>query len=336
MMTSSNFKNVPPPKEGAKGSVYSRFIPREELSSFSSWSPETLSGSTMRTGTGAPAEDPVPAAEVLAQQLTAARQGGYQDGYRDGMAALEGFKQGFATQITAQLGRLVESHGAQLDGLQQQLAQAVTQCALTLAREVVRSELALRPEAVVAVAQEAIDTLLLTARHVTVRVHPDDQPLAHGFAVLGLLGKTFGRADIHTDAAINAGEGVVNPPAGLFVHLDALRGALERAAAAENTALDVVYELAAGLVEGLPHFVGIAPGGFLDHQVAHDVGRHFEHGRMPPQSALGAADARVDGQRHHRHIGQVQARQHDQQGREVGEGGGADAHAVEIFFTLAL
>jgi len=61
--------------------------------------------------------------------------------------------------------------------LQQQLAQAVTQCALTLAREVVRSELALRPEAVVAVAQEAIDTLLLTARHVTVRVHPDDQPL---------------------------------------------------------------------------------------------------------------------------------------------------------------
>jgi hypothetical protein len=70
MMTSSNFKNVPPPKDGAKGSVYSRFIPREELSSFSSWNPETLSGSTMRTGTGAPAEDPVPAAEVLARSVS--------------------------------------------------------------------------------------------------------------------------------------------------------------------------------------------------------------------------------------------------------------------------
>ena len=67
MMTSSNFKNVPPPKEGAKGSVYSRFIPREELSSFSSWSPDSLSGSTTRSGTGAPAEDPLPPAEVLAQ-----------------------------------------------------------------------------------------------------------------------------------------------------------------------------------------------------------------------------------------------------------------------------
>ncbi len=177
MMTSSNFKNVPPPKDGAKGSVYSRFIPREELSSFSSWNPDSLSGSTTRSGTGAPAEDPVPPAEVLAQQLTAARQGGYQDGYRDGMAALEGFKQGFATQITAQLGRLMESHGVQLDAISQQAAQAVAQCALSLAREVVRSELSSRPELVLTVANEAIDALLLSARHITVRVHPDDQPL---------------------------------------------------------------------------------------------------------------------------------------------------------------
>ena len=176
-MTSSNFKNVPPPKDGAKGSVYSRFIPREEISSFSSWNPDSLSGSTTRTGTGAPPEDPVPAAEVLAQQLNAARQGGYQDGYRDGMAALEGFKQSFATQITAQIGRLMESHGSQLDALQQQVAQTVSRCALSLAREVVRSELAVRPELVAEVAQEAVETLLLSARHITVRVHPDDQPL---------------------------------------------------------------------------------------------------------------------------------------------------------------
>ena len=66
-------RNVPPPEGTKPAAAYSRFIPREELSSFSSWNPETLSGSTMRTGTGAPAEDPVPAAEVLAQQLTAAR-----------------------------------------------------------------------------------------------------------------------------------------------------------------------------------------------------------------------------------------------------------------------
>lgn len=176
-MTSSKFKNIPPP-EGGKGSVYSRFIPREELSSFEAWNPDALSGhSEARSGTGAPAEDPVPPAEALAEQLRAARQSGYQDGYRDGLSALDGFKQGYATQITAQLGRLMESHGAQLDGLQQQLAQAIAVCATSMARQVVRSELAVRPELISAVAQEAVETLLLSARHITVRVHPDDQPL---------------------------------------------------------------------------------------------------------------------------------------------------------------
>ena len=179
-MTSSKFKNVPPPEGGGvKGSVYSRFIPREELSSFAAWTPESLSSRNPAPapGTGAPAEEPIPEAESVALQLRAARQSGYQDGYRDGLSALEGFKQGFATQITAQLGRLMESHGEQLDALQQQLAQTLAACATSLARQVVRSELTTRPELVAAVVQEAVETLLLSARHITVRVHPDDQPL---------------------------------------------------------------------------------------------------------------------------------------------------------------
>ncbi|MDO9316130.1 MAG: FliH/SctL family protein [Burkholderiaceae bacterium] len=176
-MTSSKFKNVPPP-EGGKSSVYSRFIPREELASFEAWNPDALSsGTAPRAGTGAPAVESVPPAELLATQLRAARQSGYQDGYRDGLSALDEFKQSYAAQITAQLGRLVESHGVQLDGLQQQLAQAIAVCATSMARQVVRSELAVRPELVAAVAQEAVEALLLSARHITVRVHPDDQPL---------------------------------------------------------------------------------------------------------------------------------------------------------------
>ena len=176
-MTSSKFRNVPPPEGGAKGSVYSRFIPREELSEFAAWNPDALSGTTAPGGTGALAAAPVPPAEALAVQLRAARQSGYQDGYRDGLSALDGFKQGYAAQITAQLGRLMESHGTQLDALQQQLAQAVAVCATSMARQVVRSELAVRPELVAAVAQEAVEALLLSARHISVRVHPDDQPL---------------------------------------------------------------------------------------------------------------------------------------------------------------
>ncbi len=180
-MTSSKFRNVPPPEGGSKPSPYARFIPREELSSFEAWNPSALSGADPHAGAGMPTaepEAPSPSvAEQLAAQLRAARQSGYQDGYRDGLSALDGFKQSYAAQITGQLGRLMESHGAQLDGLQQQLAQAIAVCATSMARQVVRSELAVRPELVAAVAQEAVEALLLSARHITVRVHPDDQPL---------------------------------------------------------------------------------------------------------------------------------------------------------------
>lgn len=180
-MTSSKFKNVPSPEGGGKASAYARFIPREELSSFEAWNPDELLGADPHASAGMPTAEPeaptLSVAEQLAAQLRAARQSGYQDGYRDGLSALDGFKQSYAAQITSQLGRLMESHGAQLDGLQQQLAQAIAVCATSMARQVVRSELKGNPELVAAVAQEAVEALLLSARHVTVRVHPDDQPL---------------------------------------------------------------------------------------------------------------------------------------------------------------
>ena len=56
------------------------------------------------------------------------------------------------------------------------MAQALAAAATNLARQVVRSELQTRPELVARVAAEALDTLLLSARHITLRVHPDDQP----------------------------------------------------------------------------------------------------------------------------------------------------------------
>ena len=172
---------VPPPAEGARATaprdVYSRFIPREELSSFESWSFGDGSGAR---APGAPRAEPEPAADPAEQQahaLRAARQSGYQEGYRDGLVALEGFKQSFASQTTAQVGALVRSVGEQLDALQQELARALATTAAALARQVLRSELALRPEAVAAVAEQAIAALLPSARHVALRVHPDDHAL---------------------------------------------------------------------------------------------------------------------------------------------------------------
>jgi flagellar assembly protein FliH len=175
-------RNVPPPEGGKPASPYARFIPREELGEFASWSPGTLGdGPQVERRQGVrraePPAPPPPAAPDITQQLHAARQGGYQDGYRDGLAALEQFKQSFAQQMTAQLGQLTQSYGQELDALQQDMARALAVSATHLARQIVRSELQAKPELVAVVAQEALDTLLMSARQITVRVHPNDHPL---------------------------------------------------------------------------------------------------------------------------------------------------------------
>jgi flagellar assembly protein FliH len=174
-------KNVPPPEGGKPASPYARFIPREELGEFASWSPGTLGDGKPQAQPGvrkaAPPQPEKPAMPDISVQLHAARQGGYQDGYRDGLTALEQFKQSFAAQMTAQIGQLTHSYGSELDALQQDMARALAVSATHLARQIVRSELSARPELVAIVAQEALDTLLMSARQITVRVHPDDHPL---------------------------------------------------------------------------------------------------------------------------------------------------------------
>ena len=165
----------------AKAGLHARFIPREELGSFAAWTPGAFSAASA-DGAADPQRPVRPerradSAPDIALALKAARNQGYQDGYRDGLVALEGFRQSFALQTTQQVGALLRSVGEQLDGLQQQFAQTLAATAVRLARQVVRSELETRPGLVAAVAAEALDTLLISARHIDVRVHPDDHAL---------------------------------------------------------------------------------------------------------------------------------------------------------------
>ena len=188
MMSAHKPRNVPPPPpvDGARANPYARFIPREELSSFAAWALGDISGTAGAANSPQRPREAEPAhvdpAELIAQQLRAARQSGYQDGYRDGLVALEGFKQSFAAQTTTQVGTLVASIGAELDALQQEMAKSLAATATHLARRIVRSELTTRPECVAQVAEQAIDALLQSARHIVVRLNPDDHALVAGAA----------------------------------------------------------------------------------------------------------------------------------------------------------
>ncbi len=223
MTSSKPPRQVPPPagaNSGAKaGAAYARFIPREELQQFAAWSPDSWSATGVESPARAPSDAATHAAdskltrEDIAAGLQAARQSGYDDGYRDGLAALESFKRSFAAQTSAQAQTLLATLATQFDTLDQAMADAVTHTALKLARQVVRSELTQRPALVAQVASEAVNALVLSARHVRVRVHPQDHALvAHeSKEALQVRG-----AQLLSDPAIERGGCVVESDLGLI------------------------------------------------------------------------------------------------------------------------
>ena len=175
----------------------SRFIPREELEGFATWRPHAFDDATTRTPKDSAQRPPTDQAV-----LQGARQAGYQDGYRDGLVALESFKQAFATQMSAQLGTLVAAFDAEFAQLESSIADAVAASAVALARQVVRSELTTRPELVATVASQAIEAVLLSAKHIRVHVNPADLPLVQQGAADALAARG---ARLLPDAALSRG-----------------------------------------------------------------------------------------------------------------------------------
>ncbi len=192
--------------------AYARFIPREEVRSFAAWTPGSF-GDTAGAPAQAAASAPPLTPELVAAQLQAARQGGYQDGYRDGLVALEGFKQSYAQQVTAQMAALTTAYRAQIEQLEQHLASQVAEVAIALARQVVRSELATRPALVAEVVQEALAATLVSAQQIAVHLHPDDQSLVAQHAGEALASRG---ARLVADAAIARGGCVVETEVGVI------------------------------------------------------------------------------------------------------------------------
>jgi flagellar assembly protein FliH len=157
------------------------------------------------------APPPEPTPQEWHGRIDAARQQGYQEGYRDGLEALEAAKRQYATQVTAQMAELVASFEEQVMALEQRMASAVTDTALRLAHQVVRSELVQRPECVAQVAQEAVGAVMLSARHLRLRMHPQDLALIEAGA-----GEALRARDVmlQADAAIRPGGCVVESDLG--------------------------------------------------------------------------------------------------------------------------
>lgn len=204
------FLNVPSPEGSKAGSTYARFIPREELGPVQAWQPGSFGVVRARSASqDTAAAGPTPE-QWLARIETVKRQG-YEDGYRDGLVALEGFKKSHSAQVSAQVGELVRSFDAQWAGLEAQMAEAVARSAVLLARQVVRAELTARPQLVSDVAREAVNAVLMSARQIVVRVHPDDLALVEQGAAEALQARG---ARLQPDAGVGRGGCRVESDAG--------------------------------------------------------------------------------------------------------------------------
>lgn len=179
----------------ANPTSYARFIPREELGSAMAWVPASLDrpmadrgGPAARPPAAAAPPEPDPAAlraarqaqwqARLAEVFEQGRQAGHDELAAQAQArideAVEAFRRQQAEEVGAPVAALLTAFRQGLDGVEQSLAQRIAGIAMQMARQVVRSELQTRAALVVDVVQEALDEVLLSARHIVVKVHPED------------------------------------------------------------------------------------------------------------------------------------------------------------------
>ncbi len=140
----------------------SNIIPKEQLSAYQRWELNSLDGSARTTV-------PLPTAEEVENTHQQAYQEGFAAGYRDGKG-----------KVDAELARLAQLMSA-LDGALSQFDETLTQnllsLALDVARQMLREALRVRPELVLPVIREAVNSLPQASQHPHLKLHPEDAAL---------------------------------------------------------------------------------------------------------------------------------------------------------------
>lgn len=167
---------------------YSRFIPSEEVGDFKAWKFSAVDGSDLVEPAPEPvAEIPVEVdeAELQAQQALLQQQAcddAYAEGFAQGQAQTALEWQRRMDDYIAQQGQeaaqrlqaVLQTLDASLIDMQQQMAQQLLELACDIARQVVRQELSVNPNALQPVVREAVGMLVTEGRPATVRLNPID------------------------------------------------------------------------------------------------------------------------------------------------------------------
>ncbi len=200
----------------SKSSAYSRFIPSEEINAVSEWRFANVDG-TPHVEEIEPQLPLGPSPEEVAAQVENARQQAFDEGYALGNAegsqatrnALAEPTRLATEQAQQRFDEALSSMRTQLAQAQDQMAQAVLQMACDLARQVLRRELTIDPQAIQPVLTEALALLQADTIPVTVRLNPNDFAALEG---TGTAPAQPGNPRFVPDAAITPGGCVLEAP----------------------------------------------------------------------------------------------------------------------------
>lgn len=177
---------------------HTRFIPDEEISGSSPWQfvavderVRLADEEAMRIEAARAAERQPSYLQKIQDAYEAGRQQGHEDGHaeatREGNARLDDYVNGQGQAAAERLSAMAVSMGQSLVMSQERIADQVLEMACALARQVLRRELSIDPQALLPVVREAMGQLVADGRLATVRLNPEDldvlrKPLSEEFA----------------------------------------------------------------------------------------------------------------------------------------------------------
>lgn len=144
----------------------SKIIPKEQLSAYQRWELNSLDQQTEAERASAVALPTVEGIENIHKQ---AYREGYAAGYQEG--------KGKAGAELARLAQLMSALDGALSRFDEELTQNLLSLALDIARQMLREALRVRPELVLPVIREAVNSLPQASQHPHLKLHPDDAAL---------------------------------------------------------------------------------------------------------------------------------------------------------------
>lgn len=170
---------------------YARFIPSEEIDRVAEWNfgavDETVRAAVAlaaRVEAAEAAENSPAALQKMQEIRDAAHAAGVAEGRaaatREARQQMDDYVAGIGRERAERFEALIAQVDQALDAVQQGIAESVLEIACDIARQVLRRELALDPQAAMPVVREALAMVRADGRVATVRLDPQDLELVRG------------------------------------------------------------------------------------------------------------------------------------------------------------